>query len=232
MLQVTKPHHLFIWLVCLLLSSCQVRSSLKKLVKPAQPSPTISQLPPLRTATAVIIKNDWSGYSDITPIVRHYQLKLQSGGLAGNGYFAVGGYGAYGIRQQYTKKIQIPALVTQQFLQKLNETKMHSSSTYQPIKNRSDDYPAITIQITTLHHQTTFFSSSQGKNYIPWQIKVKETTYISNSAAPAAALAILKPYIDHPGLEQIISKHRSPPKPNKSKISPPLLKSPRKMPLS
>jgi hypothetical protein len=217
-IQATIPKKLFIYLSFLLLSGCQIGSPSKKVAQfPRQPPQILIPLPQLRAATMVNIKNDWNGYSDITPIERHYQFKNLVSGLSGDGYFAVGGYGAYNIRQQYTKKIVIPALVTQQFLQKLNEAKMYITSQYQPIKNRSDDYPAITIQITTSKHKVTFFSSSQGQDHIPWQIKIKEKTYVSDSAAPAAALLLLKPYIDHPGLENVINKLRSPhPKIHKS----------------
>jgi hypothetical protein len=196
------------------------------------PTPvTITQPQQLHTATLVQIKNDWNGYSDITPIVRHYKLKPTGGGLAGNGHFAVGGYGAYNIRQQYTKRITIPAPIAQQFFRQLGETKMQQSTHYQPIKNRSDDYPAITIQIVTPRQEVTFFSSSQGKNYVPWQIKTKQATYISNSATPAAALAILKPYIDHPGLEQVINKRRQPKSPQSPFPKPlNLVKSPQRLP--
>lgn len=213
MIQATIPKKLFICLSFLLLLGCQIGSPSKKVAQ-SQPQKILIQLPPLRAATLVNIKNDWNGYSDITPIERHYQFKNSASGLSGDGYFAVGGYGAYNIRQQYTKKIAIPALITQQFFQKLNETKIHSSSWYQPIKKRSDDYPAVTIKITTPEQQVTFFSSSQGQDHIPWQIKIKEKTkektYVSESAAPAAALLLLKPYIDHPGLENVINKLRSP----------------------
>lgn len=209
MIQATTPRKLFIWLLLLLLTACQTALPTKKVIH-LQPPKILVQLPSLRAATLVNINNDWNGYSDITPIVRHSQLKPQASGMSGNGYFAVGGYGGYNIHQQYTKKINIPVLITQQFFTKINETKMYSSSLYQPIKKNSDDYPAITIQINTPEQKVTFFSSSQGKNHAPWQIKIKEKTYISDSAAPAAALSILKPYIDHPGLEEAINKLRSP----------------------
>ena len=213
MIQATIPKKLFICLSFLLLLGCQIGSPSKKVAQ-SQPQKILIQLPPLRTATLVNIKNDWNGYSDITPIERHYQFKNSASGLSGEGYFAVGGYGAYNIRQQYTKKIVIPALVTQQFFQKLNETKMHSTSQYQPVKKRHDDYPAITIQITTPEQKVIFFSSSQGQYHVPWQIKIKEKTkekvYVSESVAPAAALLLLKPYIEHPGLENVINKQRSP----------------------
>ncbi len=223
MIQATKPRNLLIWLLFLLLTGCQNALPTKKVEHP-QPPKILVQLPPLRAATLVNINNDWNGYSDITPIVRHYQLKPQANGMSGNGYFAVGGYGGYNIHQQYTKKVNIPVLITQQFFKKINETKMYSSSLYQPIIKNSDDYPAITIQITTPEQKVTFFSSSQGRNHAPWQIKIKDKTYTSNSAAPAEALSILKPYIDHPGLEEVINKLRSPrpqnpksPKAHKSK---------------
>jgi hypothetical protein len=212
-MQATILRKLFICLSFLLLPGCQIGSPTKKLVQ-SHPQKNLIQLPPLRTVALVKIQNDWNGYSDITPIERHYQFKNPASGLSGDGYFAVGGYGAYNIHQQYTKKIVIPALVTQQFLQKLNETKMYSTSQYQPVKKHHDDYPAITIQITTPEHRVTFFSSSQGQDHIPWQIKIKEKTkekiYVSESAAPATALLLLKPYIDHPGLEDVINKLRSP----------------------
>lgn len=237
MIQATIPGKLFICLSFLLLYGCQVESSNKKVTQSATPpSPSLISLPQLGAATVVNIKNDWNGYSDITPIERHYQFKNSAGGLFGDGYFAVGGYGAYNIRQQYTKKIVIPALVTRQFLQKLSETKVYSTSKYQPIQKRHDDYPAITIQIITSERQVKFFSSSQGQDHIPWQIKIKEKNqekiYASASAAPAAALLLLKPYIDHPGLDDVINKRRLP--------HPKILKSPqahpsklkRKLPLS
>jgi hypothetical protein len=228
-MQATILRKLSICLSFLLLPGCQIGSPPKKLVQ-SHPPRNLIQLPPLRTVTSVNIKNDWNGYSDITPIERHYQFRNSANSLSGNGYFAVGGYGAYNIRQQYNKKIVIPALVTQQFFQKLNETKIYSSSQYQPITKRRDDYPAITIQITTPEHQVTFFSSSQGRHHTPWRIKIKGKTYVSNSDAPAAALLLLKPYIDHPGLEDVINKVRSPrPKTHKS---PQALKSKLKLPLS
>ncbi len=219
-IQATIPKKLFISLSFLLLLGCQIRAPSKKVAQ-SQPQKILIQLPPMRAATLVNIKNDWNGYSDITPIERHYQFKTSASGLYGEGYFAVGGYGAYNIRQQYTKKIAIPALVTQQFFQELNKTKIYSTSHYQPIKKRRDDYPAITIQVTTPEQKVTFFSSSQGQDHTPWQIKITEKTkekiYVSESTAPATALLLLKPYIDHPGLEDVINKLRSPrPQINKS----------------
>jgi hypothetical protein len=160
--------------------------------------------------TSVEIKNDWNGYSDITPIVRHYKFLPQDEGLEGNGNFAVGGYGGYGIQQQYTKKIAIDPTLTQQFLQTLAATKITKSDRYNPRRDHNDDYPDITIRIKTPSREVTFASRSQGEQNIPWQVQIKTKgkveSFISNSPNPAEALDLLKEQIDHPGLEQAIRR--------------------------
>jgi hypothetical protein len=165
--------------------------------------------------TSVEIKNDWNGYSDITPIVRHYKFLPQDEGLEGNGNFAVGGYGGYGIQQQYTKKIAINSTLTQQFLQTLAATKITKSSRYNPRRDRQDDYPDITIRIKTPSREVTFASRSQGEQNIPWQVQIKTKgkveSFVSNSPNPAEALDLLKEQIDHPGLDRAIganAKHQ------------------------
>ena len=162
----------------------------------------------------VEIKNDWNGYSDITPIVRHYKLLTKGDGLEGNGSFAVGGHGGYGIQQQYTKKIAINPTLTQKFLQTLSATKITKSDHYNPRRDHQDDYPDITIYIKTADREVTFASRSQGQQNTPWQIRIKTKgqveNFISNSTNPAQALLLIKAQIDHPGLEQVINKLNNP----------------------
>jgi hypothetical protein len=168
----------------------------------------------------VEIKNDWNGYSDITPILRHYRFLPKGDGLEGNGSFAVGGHGGYGIQQQYTKKIAIDPTLTQQFLQTLSATKITKSDRYNPRRDHQDDYPDITIYIKTADREVTFASRSQGPQNIPWQVRIKTKgkveSFVTNSINPAQALASIKTQIDHPGLEQAIEKHNKP----KTKASP------------
>jgi hypothetical protein len=177
----------------------------------------------------VEIKNDWNGYSDITPILRHYRFLPKGDGLEGNGNFAVGGHGGYGIQQQYTKKIAIDPTLTQQFLQTLSTAKITRSDRYTPRRDRRDDYPDITIYIKTADREVTFASRSQGYQNIPWQVRIKTKgkveSFVSNSANPAQALTLIKARIDHPGLEQAIAKHHKPktqgsPKPSKVVVNP------------
>jgi hypothetical protein len=159
----------------------------------------------------VEIYNDWNGYSDITPILRHYKLNLQRQELIGNAHIAIGGYGAAGIEQQQTTKVKIPATVTAKFLETLSKTPLQVGK-YQPKIDRHDDYPSIEIKIKIDRQLVIFSSQSQAKNRIPWQVKIskKNTTkaYISNSAYPDRAFQLLRPYLDRPGIDQIIERRR------------------------
>jgi hypothetical protein len=212
---------LFLLLV-LVIAGCK---SQKTTVAPTVGSsvPSATALGTLSNVALLEIKNDWNGYSDITPIVRHYRLKPQANGLAGNGSFAVGGYGGYSIQQQYTRKVSISPALTQQFLQMLNGTKIAKSDRYQPKIERADDYPDVTIYLKLADREVTFASRSQGQNNVPWQIKIKTKTgmesFVSDSPNPAQALALLKAQIDHPGLEQAINKHRQPKNAPKVKVA-------------
>jgi len=47
----------------------------------------------------VEIHNDWNEYSDITPILRRYKLRIKQQKLVGHADIAVGGYGAVGVHQ-------------------------------------------------------------------------------------------------------------------------------------
>jgi hypothetical protein len=202
-----KKMSLLLLLIC---SGCN-QSSIEPLVQQSIP-----ELTSLQQATQVEIANDWNGYSDITPVLRHSKLRLESKQLVGNAYIAIGGYGAAGIHQQTTKKVKIPVATTTKFLATLAKTPLQTGA-YQPKIQWVDDYPSIKIQIKTNDQQVIFSSRSQGRDHIPWQITIiqanKTTEYISNSAFPAQALHVLAPYIDRPGIEPIIERRRQQSKP-------------------
>lgn len=177
------------------------------------------EIPPLLAAVmraeTVEIYNDWNGYSDITPILRHSKLRVDRQKLVGNSHIAVGGYGAAGIHQQKTTKVQIPVAVTAQFLATLTKTPLQVG-TYKPRFDLSDNYPSIQIQVTAARQQITFSSQSQADNYVPWKVTLRHkdrdrtTEYISNSAFPAQALKLLSPYLDRSGIDGIIQRRQQP----------------------
>jgi hypothetical protein len=196
----------------LLLLSCG--SCTKSRVDPpaiVQQQPSPPNLALVKQATIVEIHNDWHGYSDITPILRHYKLHLKQQELVGNAHVAIGGYGAAGVRQQKTTRVKIPAAVTTKFLDTLAKTPLKVGK-YQPKIVRSDDYPQIKIQVRVDRRQTIFSSESQGVGNAPWRVTIREgnTTqeYISNSTVPAQALKVFAPYLDVPGINQIIQRRQ------------------------
>jgi hypothetical protein len=177
-------------------------------------SKLLASLPTLATvkqAAMVEIQNDWNGYSDITPVLRHYKLKVDQQQLVGNAYIAVGGYGAMGIRQQRTTKVKIPAPIVSKFLTLLSTTPLQSG-TYKPKMIKNDDYPTIEIKIKVDCKQITFSSKSQGINRIPWKVTIAENNttkdYISNSAIPAQAFRLIHPILDRSGIDHIIQRRR------------------------
>ncbi len=196
-------------LLLLISSSCtQPRVEIPAI---GQPQPPLPDLAILKQAKTVEIYNDWNGYSDITPILRHYKLQLKQQELVGNAHVAIGGYGAAGVRQQKTTRVKIPAAATTKFLATLAKTPL-KFGTYKPIITRSDDYPKIEIAIQIDRQQIIFSSESQGVGNAPWRAIVKHgnTTkeYISNSTVPALALKVLSPYLDIPELDRIVGRRQ------------------------
>jgi hypothetical protein len=211
-------------LLLILCNSCT--SSLVERSVQSQPVAKLPTLTALTQAQTVEIHNDWNGYSDITPILRHYKLRREKQELIGNAHIAVGGYGAAGVHQQQTKKVKIPAAQTAKFLAILAKTPLQVGR-YQPNLARSDDYPSVKIQITIDRQQFIFSSQSQAIDRSPWKVTIlvprghangqnsTTTEYISNSALPTQALQVLSPYLDLPGIDQIIQRRRQ--KPDKPK---------------
>jgi hypothetical protein len=196
----------------LLLILCGCTHSSIDLSAQSQTKEPLPNLAVVMQAQTVEIYNDWNGYSDITPILRHYKLRLERQKFVGNAHIAVGGYGAAGIHQQKTTRVAIPADVGTKFLATLSQTPLKVGA-YQPKIERDDDYPSIEIKVKiSPQQQVTFSSRSQANNYIPWKVTVtranKTAEYISNSPIPNRALQILKPYLASPGIDRIIEQRR------------------------
>ncbi|AFY94358.1 hypothetical protein [Chamaesiphon minutus] len=178
----------------------------------SQTQAPLPNLTAVMQAQTVEIYNDWNGYSDITPILRRYKLRLERQKFVGNAHIAVGGYGAAGIHQQQTTRVAIPADVSKKFLATLAQTPLQVG-VYQPRNLRHDDYPSIEIKvIISPQQQVTFSSRSQASNYIPWKVTVTRANttaaYISNSPIPDRALQVLKPYLASSGIDRIIEQRR------------------------
>ena len=196
---------LFLLSLCVGCGNSQVESKQSPVSTPR------SNLNAVMQAQTVEIHNDWNGYSDITPILRHYKLRLVNKDLVGNAHMAVGGYGAGGIHQQRTTKVKIPAAITTKFLTTLAKTPLQTG-VYKPLIAHTDDYPSIEIKVKIDKQQVVFSSKSQGVDRIPWKIVITEnkTTkeYISNSAIPAQAFRMLNSSLDRSGVDGMIQQRR------------------------
>jgi hypothetical protein len=195
--------------VVFLCSSC----SQVPVEKVSQPK-LLASLPTLATikrAATVEVKNDWNGYSDITPVLRRYKLKLDHQQLVGNAHIAVGGYGAMGIRQQRTTKVKVPPAIVSNFLTTLSTTPLQVGA-YKPKLLNRDDYPDVEITIKVDRQQITFSSKSQGVDRIPWRVAISENNttkeYISNSPIPAQAFRQINAVLDRSGLDHVIHRRR------------------------
>jgi hypothetical protein len=206
-----KMSHLWLLILC----GCTHTPPIDLAARSQTPVP-LPKLSGVMQAQTVEIYNDWNGYSDITPILRHYKLRLDRQQLVGNAHIAVGGYGAAGIHQQQTTRVKIPAAVSAKFLATLAQTPLQVG-VYKPKLDRYDDYPSIAIKVKiSPQQQITFSSQSQANHNIPWKVTVSRANttaeYISNSPMPDRALQILKPYLASPGIDRIIEQRRSKPK--------------------
>lgn len=210
----SMPKFFVISLLPFLLSACSLSDVAVKMngnnrSLEGQPGGLVGRL---SNAVNVEIDNDWNGYSDITPIVRHYRFKLENTALSGDGHFAIGGYGGYNINQQYSKKIVVPAALTQRFLDKLATTPLVTSRKYKPKMVRRDDFPRVVIRVKSPDREVVFTSRSQGEKNSPWQVRIKKNKvteyYVSDSLIPGLAIDLLRPQIDHPGLEEAINRTR------------------------
>jgi hypothetical protein len=208
MLKKLSP--LLLLLLCVSCGNSQAGSKQSQ-IKQSQLLTSGSNLNAVIQAQAVEIHNDWNGYSDITPILRHYKLRLVSKDLVGNAHIAVGGYGAGGVHQQQTTKVKIPAVVVTKFLTTLAKTPLQSGI-YKPLITKKDDYPSIEIKVKIDKKQITFSSKSQGVDQIPWKILITENNttkeYISNSPIPAQAFRLLNSSLDRSGVDHIIHRRR------------------------
>lgn len=197
-------------LLLLLCSSCN-HPEIERVAQSQPLAPQPPSLAALQQADKVEIQNNWNGYSDITPVLRHYKLRLERQKFIGNAHVAVGGYGAAGIHQQQTTKVTIPAAASANFLATLAQTPLQMG-TYRPHIVRGDDYPFIKIQLQIDRQQVTFSSQSQAVGYVPWKITVTKNDrtleYISNSALPAQALQSLDPYLNMSGIDRVIQRRR------------------------
>jgi hypothetical protein len=150
---------------------------------------------------SITIQDNWTGYSNLSPIQVNYQLTFQNGALIGTGNFSIASQ--QNNYQAQAIPIEIPIPVTQAFFQKLKEIQLIEGH-YSPNIQKTDDYPSLSITLDTRRETIEIFSQSQGKEHIPWSAYMRDKEYIIESGIPAEALAIIEPYLSKDVLENLI----------------------------
>lgn len=159
------------------------------------PSDPTAWPPKLTEATTIGLQNDWAGFAPDAPLEAHYTLERGADGFSGEGNFSMGGYSGDPVTAW--EAITVPADVAQKFLQVLEDPNLPmKEGPYEPRIDHTDDYPSVGIQIGLPGgEQVSFYSGSQGVDYVPWGLSYKGKTYTVDSALPAKAMYTLGPYL-------------------------------------
>jgi hypothetical protein len=87
----------------------------------------------------------------------------------------------------------VPVATFDAFLRALAEAPI-LSGTYEARIFQTDDYPSLTIVVTTDGGDVKFYSESQGAGHVPWAVATKGRTWVIPSDAPFRAMKMLTPF--------------------------------------
>ena len=163
------------------------------------PDPLVKALGELTVATAVNIRDDWSGLSLANPVLAHYRLERGSTGLIGTAEFQAGSQPITA-----TEAVSVPSDVATSFFQKLASAPLKKGD-YTPKIEHTDDYPNISITIPVPSGTISFYSQSQGDDHTPWGANIGNNVYTIDAPTVAEALALLEPHLKKDVLERVVN---------------------------
>jgi hypothetical protein len=186
-----------VFLIAVWLSSCTINKA--------------STIPDISAAYSITIVDNWGSLALAAPINSRYVLEkpiheVENVPFQGLAMFSVGGYFGDTIRE--TTQISVPHNVIQAFLRKLSKVSPESR-VYEPFIGWSDDYPEISIRVLYGNAETLeFYTTSQGKEHIPWKVTYNSNSYVVNSGIPMQALEMLNDYLAQDVLNKLIEQVR------------------------
>jgi len=196
----------------------------KSTPEPRNPNIVLSEIV---EASSIRIEDRWSGLSKITPVSSVWELQMFDeyrspigriplegfSGLAGTVIFRaqprspmrrrpprpdLQGPGVSGKVFFKTADVFVPVEHAKYFLKILSRVHLVRGE-YVPRIQWTDDFPSITIKITTwdsgVSETITFFTQSQGKGHVPWGVTIQGVTYVVPSDRPDKALEALEPHL-------------------------------------
>ena len=195
-------------LICSLLYGCASLSNEAKTADPllciAHKSESLSAFLDVSTVQSIVIDDGWMGLSLIAPITAKYELHREDTNFTGLASFSVGPDLPRKPATRATEDLIVPKEIVARFLHQIATTPIVSGK-YEPKFTHTDDYPSISIELKTDKKYVVFSSTSQSKDRSPWKIADGKQECISQSAVPADALALLKPYLK-PDLQNALIK--------------------------
>lgn len=186
-----------VFLIAVWLSSCTISRA--------------STLPDISAAYSITIVDNWGGLALAAPINSRYVLenpahREENAPFQGLAMFSVGGYFGDTIRE--TTQISVPYNVIRTFLRKLSEASPESEE-YEPFTGWTDDYPEISIRVLYGNTETLeSYTTSQGKEHVPWRVTYNGKSYVVNSGIPMQALEMLSDYLAQDVLNKLIEQVR------------------------
>ena len=155
----------------------------------------------------LLIEDYWIGETLTAPWVTRITLRADGEKFTGPAFFSAGN----GQRQKTAHDtVVIPRAAVQEFLSLLLKSPMRPGK-YTPRIDYTDDYPNLRIVVKQGKSAITFFTRSQGKDYIPWGAQYQGKISVVDSELPARALQQLRPYMKRPVLEKLIDDARKGP---------------------
>ncbi|MBN1427650.1 MAG: hypothetical protein JXB07_04640 [Anaerolineae bacterium] len=158
-----------------------------------------SSLDRLKTTT-ITIQDNWMGMSPASPIKAHYVLTQGDGHFDGQADFSVGGRER---KLTASRRVTISQEAVASFLEVLADSELGNWRFDCII---ADDYPDISITVSSNAGTVKFHTTSSCEDYIPWTIEIDGRPYITNSHNPAQALRQLKLFMAPGTLENLIQQ--------------------------
>jgi hypothetical protein len=150
-------------------------------------------------ANKILIKDHWTGLSNVAPLRLDAVLTRSETGFAGKA--------TYSIRSEdiRTCDLKITERRSSNFFAALRSASIKNGK-YVPTNQWTDDYPYLAIELDTEAGILCFETESQGKKHIPWSLKYNNVVFVVDSPAPMVALTKLHAALPYKELDRLIKQ--------------------------
>ena len=146
--------------------------------------PVLNQIP---NASAIHIKEEWSGSSVEYPLVARISITRTGDNFTGKADFSAG----HSPPSTSTRDLTLRAQTVGEFLALISISPVEPTP-YSPRNDGSDEHPSISIELTLPSETVIYRTMSQGYMQKPWALDVNGNTYSVDSTQPRYALNILE----------------------------------------